>query len=447
MNSFCQKISQTIRREVLFTEQDRLLLAVSGGPDSTALLLALTSLGYNCMAVHCNFHLRGAESDRDEQFVRHLCEQKHIELIVHDFDTKTYAEAHHVSIEMAARELRYAYFEQLLDEYGLAVVAVAHHRDDSVETFLLNLIRGTGLKGLTGMRYRNGRVVRPMLDVSRKDVTDYLKALGQDYVTDSTNLETEFLRNKIRLEILPSLRQINPSIDETVIDTAKHLQEADRVCGNAMAEGMQRVVRQKDSGLVEIGLTALLNEPSPEMLLFSLLYPLGFTPLQIKEILRSCEGQAGKVFESPTHDLLIDRESILVEPHQAQVPFEESTLGPGQSLDWTSGKLVCSLFPAEELKEIPKQPSVAVLDADRLQLPLTVRLAKEGDRFTPFGMKGSKLVSDFLTDLKMSRFEKQKQIVVCSGTDIVWLAGLRPDNRFAVEPNKTRNILRLEFIK
>ena len=221
-----QKVVQYIERHKLFSLDDKILVALSGGADSVALLRLLLSLGYTCEAAHCNFHLRGAESDRDEHFVRQLCLEHRVTLHTVHFNTEQEAKERHISIEMAARELRYAWFEKTREACSAAVIAVAHHQDDSVETLLLNLIRGTGINGLRGIRPRNGHIVRPLLCLDRKEITGYLESIGQSYVTDSTNLQDEYTRNKIRLNLLPMMQEINPSVKESILKTAEHLDDA-----------------------------------------------------------------------------------------------------------------------------------------------------------------------------------------------------------------------------
>ena len=218
-------VQRFIEEKDLFNLQDKVLVALSGGADSVALLRVLLSLGYTCECTHCNFHLRGLESDRDESFVRQLCEEHSISLHVTHFDTSAYAKEHHLSIEMAARELRYEWFEHIRKEIEASVIAVAHHRDDSVETFLLNLMRGAGINGLKGIPVKNGYIVRPLLSISRDVILDYLQAINQGYVTDSTNLEDEYMRNKIRLNILPLMKEVNPSVMETIQETTFRLSE------------------------------------------------------------------------------------------------------------------------------------------------------------------------------------------------------------------------------
>lgn len=437
------KVADFIRRHQLLSFDKLQLVAVSGGADSVALLLILQKLGYRVEAVHCNFHLRGDESNRDEAFVRQLCEDKTIPLHLIHFDTKTYAELHKVSIEMAARELRYRYFEQLRQDVDAETVCVAHHRDDAVETLLMNLLRGTGIHGLTGIRPRNGHVVRPLLGISRHDIEDYLDSIGQSYVTDSTNLVNDVVRNKVRIDVLPLLQTINPRAAENISKTAQRLSEAERVFNCAMESAKKRVCPQ---GVVDashdgsIDIQALLQEPSPEYVLFELLSPLGFSPDSIEQLSANLDAQAGRCFQSESHELLIDRGLILVQK-RAALP---SPLRIPETGTYIYGEQKVRVELVEGV-EVSRAPDIATLDAAQVTFPLTVRPVHDGDRFVPFGMTGSRLVSDFLTDRKISLFEKRRQLVVTDASDtIIWLVGHRTDNRFRIS-DATSTTLRLSF--
>lgn len=419
------------------------LVAVSGGADSVALLLLLRLMNYAVEAVHCNFHLRGEESDRDEQFVRQLCEKNGVKLHLIHFDTKTYAETHQVSLEMAARELRYRYFEQLRQDIGAENVCVAHHRDDAVETLLMNLLRGTGIHGLTGIRPRNGHIVRPMLRVSRQEIEEFLDSIGQPYVTDSTNLFDNVVRNKLRLNVLPLLKDINPKAAENIYKTACRLSEAENVFNTAMESGKTRVCslgipNPEHGGIIDI--TALQQEPSPEYLLFELLSPLGFSPDSIEQIVARLDGSTGREFHSETHELVIDRDRLLVQRRQPLL--QELRIPEPGIYVYSKGKV---RVEQTDNIEISRDATVATLDAARVLFPLTVRPVREGDRFQPYGMTGSRLVSDYLTDLKVSLFDKRRQLVVTDASGvIIWLVGRRTDHRFRIT-DTTSAILRLSF--
>ena len=415
-----KKIAQYIDQEKLFTREDKILVTLSGGADSVALLRLLLAMGYTCEAAHCNFHLRGDESVRDEMFVRELCLQLEVPLHVQHFQTTEEAEKRHISIEMAARELRYAWFEQLRLQQGANVIAVAHHKDDSVETLLLNLIRGTGINGLLGIRPKNGNIVRPLLCLDRKEITEYLQEIGQSYVTDSTNLQDEYTRNKIRLNLLPLMQEINPSVKESLLRTAEHLNDAALLYKKGIEEGIQRVRTAKG---IHIG--TLIHEPAPKTLLFEILYPLGFNATQVEDICRALEGQPGKVFTSGHWRVVKDREYLLIETcQQATQPtltMEEHILTP----DFI----------------IPRDKTVACFDADKLMLPLSLRLWQKGDYFIPFGMKGRRKISDYMTDRKFSLLRKEQQWVLCCGNDIIWLVGERTDNRFRIDENTRKALI------
>lgn len=414
------KVRQYINSKQLFSLNARIVVALSGGSDSVALLRILHALGYDCEAAHCNFHLRGKESDRDEVFVKKLCTKLGIPLHRIDFETKRYADEKKISIEMAARELRYNWFAEIKEKTKADVIAVAHHKDDSVETVLLNLIRGTGLNGLMGIRPKNGNIVRPLLCVSRKEIMDYLQDIGQEYETDSTNLQDEYTRNKIRLNLIPLMQEINPSVKEHIIDTSNYLNNVASIYNRCIEEGKLRVM---DNGNIRI--TALLNELSPEALLFEILYPLGFNSAQTKKIFNALKQQAGKQYISKDGWRVVkDRELLLIDKK------EES----GHS----SIKLIKEEKEYTKDFVISNERNIACLDADKLTGELNLRKFRNGDFFIPFGMKGKKKVSDYLTDRKFSIVQKEQQWVLCCGNKIVWVVGERIDNRFRIDENTKR---------
>ncbi|WP_321426868.1 tRNA lysidine(34) synthetase TilS [uncultured Bacteroides sp.] len=426
---FHLQIAQYIEKEKLFGLKDKVLIALSGGADSVALLRVMVYLGYTCEAAHCNFHLRGEESERDESFVRRLCKKMNVPLHVIHFDTSGYAAQHQVSIEMAARELRYDWFEKLRKEQNADVIAVAHHRDDSVETLLLNLIRGTGINGLTGIHPKNNHVVRPLLTVSREDILAYLKGMEQDYVTDSTNLQDEYTRNKIRLNLLPMMETINPSIKSSLFSTASHLLDASVIYNKVIEEGKERVLTEEG-----ISIEKLLAEPSPRALLFEILYPLGFNSAQADDIFLSLDRQSGRRFFSSSWMVVRDRTHLLIKDVSLQAAETED-----------KPVIKEERFPYTTEFVIPRDKKTACFDADKINNPFTLRKWKAGDKFVPFGMKGKKNVSDYLTDAKFSILEKENMYVLCSGEQIVWLVGERTDNRFRIDKD-TKNVLLLRLI-
>ncbi len=427
------KIERYIKKHKLLKTSDLYLVALSGGADSVALLLLLKEAGYQVHAAHCNFHLRGEESDRDEAFCVELCQGLGVALHRVHFDTREYAEVHQVSIEMAARELRYRWFEQLREDIGAAGICVAHHRDDSVETVILNLVRGTGLRGLTGIQPRNGSILRPLLCVSRAEIEDFLAKRGQKYVTDSTNLETDVLRNKVRLQVLPLLRELNPAVVENIQRMTEHVSEAQAV--------LDAVISQYKNGN-SLELSELDKYCSSEYIAFEWLKNYGFNGSQVRQILDAECG--GMVHSEQGCDALKDRGRLIVEPalppfKPMRIPEEgtyvlkSSTTESGRETTGNETFRVrkCAVY-------ISKKPHIATLDAAKVRFPLTVRRVGEGDWMQPYGMKGRKLLSDLMTDLKMTVFEKRRQLVVVDSQGIVvWAVGLRIADFVAVSDATT----------
>ncbi len=411
------KVKDYIKKHKLLSLSDLYLVALSGGADSVALLLLLDEMGYKVHALHCNFHLRGEESDRDERFCEDLCLKKNIPFHRIHFDTLMYAETHKMSVEMAARELRYRYFEQLRKDIGAEAICVAHHQDDTVETVLLNLVRGTGLRGLTGIQPRNGSILRPLLCVTRTEIEAYLATKQQDYVTDSTNLETDFVRNKIRLQVVPLLRQLNPAVSENIVRTAEHLTEAQKVLD---------AVVDTYKGSNQLDLCALQQVGSAEYIVFEWLKQYGFNGSQVQQVISA---ETGSIFSSPTgYEVLKDRGRLLVEPTimaftPIRIPEEGTYVLPDDR----------RLNVRRSNPFVSKDSHEATLDARQLRFPLTVRRVEEGDWMIPYGMTGRKLLSDLMTDLKMSLFDRRRQLVVVDAQGaVVWAIGLRTDHRCRV---------------
>ncbi len=409
------------------------LVGLSGGADSVALLLGLLDLGHSVEAVHCNFHLRGAESDADEAFVRELCGKLGVRLCCVDFDTTGYARQHKVSIEMAARELRYDYFERLRRERGAESIAVAHHRDDNVETMLLNLLRGSGLRGLCGMRLRNGYIARPMLNVSRTEVERYLQLRRQAYCKDSTNTDTHYRRNKVRHELLPLLRELNPNVEATLEATMQRLVEVEN-----RLTSFSNVLESE-----ELSLSSLENSVSPVSDVYEFLSPHGFSPAQCRMIAQTCSRQVGAMYEAGDILCVRDRSALIVGRKPAELsPCELSALNATYELG-NGLTLVLTTMERQQIETLVQPDNVALLDMDVLQFPLKVRSVAKADRFCPLGMKGTQLVSDFLTNRKRNRLQKMAALCVCDAEGIVWLVGERLDHRARLTPT-TQRILKIE---
>lgn len=421
-----------IQKEKLLSVEATVIVGLSGGMDSMALLDILTLLGYRCVAAHCNFHLRGAESDRDGDFVRRWCKSVDVPLVTIDFDTREYASDRKISIEMAARELRYRWFEMMRVQHQAEAIAVAHHRDDSVETVLMNLIRGTGIKGLSGIAPKNRKVVRPLLSVSREEIARYMVSRDIPYVFDSSNNDDLFLRNALRLHVIPTLEELNPAVKEAIYRTAQHVAQAEKVYNAAMKESMEKVV-QND----RIDVRELRKTPSPQSLLFELLTPMGFGPSTIQDICSSMDAEPGKIFLSRSHRVIKDRDYFLIDQLPDKEATEQSFFIELQTNALTMPlPLTFSILPMPITIERNKRFLYA--DFDQLRFPLTLRKWRQGDWFIPFGMKGRKKLSDYFTDRKFSLKDKEAAWVLLSGEEIVWIVGERPDERYRIREGTLR---------
>ena len=455
MNQIEQKVSKYIHRHHLLKHDGRYIVALSGGADSVALLCILDALGMNISAAHCNFHLRGEESNRDEQFCVDLCQKMGISLSRIHFDTQEYAQLHKVSIEMAARDLRYRYFAQLAKDLEADGICVAHHRDDNVETLLLNLLRGSGIDGLAGIAPQNGNILRPLLCISRQDILQYLKEKGQDYVTDSTNLEDDALRNKIRHHVIPLLQTLNPAASDNIALSAKYVRQAcemlSAMWGSQQHQEGTEEEENPQTDTLYINKVEVMQSPSPEFMLHHQIGSYGFHGDCIDSIIEAMEAQdggVGKVWKSNDHMLAIDRDSLLVTSlHHLEAFQQERSFRIPEEGNYHIGNLQLRIKRYEKAADF--QPSKSAhritLDAEKVNFPLVYRRTETGDRFQPFGMKGSKLVSDYLTDRKRSYLQKLEQHVITHRDgDIIWLVGERTSEKTKIT-EQTQTILEIEI--
>ena len=412
------------------------IVGLSGGADSVALLHILTRLGYPCVAAHCNFHLRNDESDADADFAQQTAEALGLLFRRIDFDTADYAHQNGVSTEMAARTLRYEWFETLRRELGAEAIAVAHHRDDNVETVLLNLIRGTGLSGLCGMRPRNGHIVRPLLSVDRHQIVRWLADRHLPFRTDSSNASDVYRRNFVRLRLLPLMEQLNPSVRDAILRMAGHLTDVEAIYRNAIDSHRAHLIDA--DGRISID---ALRTPAPQAVLFELLTPYGFTSSQCADIARALSGESGRSFVAPggRWHLLKDRLHLILYPAY-EVSADAFTLTLGSELT-APIRLSLEERIVDEAFTISRSPHVATFDADRIALPLTLRRWRAGDSFVPFGMTGRKKLSDYFSDHKFSLLRKAAAWILCDASGrILWIVGHRTDNRFRIT-SKTRRAL------
>jgi len=424
-----------IKENQLFKADARLLLTVSGGIDSIFLVHLCHEMGFKFGIAHCNFQLRGVESDDDEVFVKNLCQQYEVDFHVKRFDTAQFAQQHGLSTQMAARELRYAWFEELRRVNRYDAILTAHHQDDLLETVLLNLTRGTGLAGLHGILPKNGFLVRPLLFATRQDIENYVAENQLGWREDSSNATNDYLRNRLRHEVVPILRAINPKISAGVAELAERIVATEKIVAESMDKVAKRIIQKKVDALwIDFAALALL--PSPLERLSYWLASYGFHYRQTKEIWRNKDKQkqVGKQFMSATHTLIIDRAHWIVSPTETKQLIKhliETNEGKrtyaGGDLEWHW------LQDSGYNKKNPSNPESIYLDADLLTFPLVLRSWQAGDWFCPLGMNGKrKKISDFLVDQKVPRHLKNQVYVLESAHKIVWLIGFRADERFKI---------------
>lgn len=432
-----------VNEQRLFSKNDRILLALSGGVDSVVLATLLLELGYTFSAAHCNFHLRAEESNRDAGFVIKWAECNGVELFVQDFDTYGYMQEKGISLEMAARELRYSWFENIMQENQFDYLLTAHHADDSAETFFINLLRGTGIAGLHGILPKNGNIVRPLLFATRKSILDYAESRNIQFVEDSTNSETKFLRNKIRHCVIPVLKEISPDFDSIIRKNIERLRDTETIFRSAIEKVQDEIIiREKEN--IKISIAELQRLHPIGIYLYEILSDYGFNESVVNNVSMVLDAESGKRFYSKTHCLLKDREYLLIYP----IDKDEKETNYSIDVEITS---IIEPFKAkiEVLKElnfisVPKKANVAMLDMDLLNFPLELRHWKQGDSFVPFGMKKKKKLSDFFTANKYSLLDKERQWLLCSGNEIVWVVGKRIDDRFKIS-NSTKSVLKIEI--
>lgn len=414
----------------------KILVAISGGVDSVVLAHLCRESRMSLSLAHCNFHLRGIESDEDEAFVKKLADKLQTEIFIEHFDTENYARENNLSIQMAARELRYKWFEEVRSAFHFDYILTAHHANDSLETFMINLVRGTGLEGLTGIPERNGFILRPLLPFSRNSIEEHAIHNQLEWREDSTNTSTKYLRNKIRKEIVPVMEQLNPHLLDSFLKTQDHLKQSSDLVEDYVSALFPKIAKEYKYGY-SFNIKLLKTLPHLKAVLYELFKTFGFT--EWDDIYQLLDTQSGKMVFSKTHRLIKDRENILLTTLPSEEDFEYEILEEEEVVMLPVGTF--HLEPAEAVSEASSH--TIYIDKNTIQFPLTVRKWGEGDYFYPFGMKGKKKISKFFKDIKLSVPEKENCLLLCSQGDIVWVIGHRADARFSVTEN-TAEIIKIK---
>ena len=413
----------------------KLLIACSGGLDSVVLTHLMKTAGFEIALAHCNFSLRGKESDGDEMFVIGLAKQMHISVFAETFDTHKFAEKHKVSTQMAARTLRYNWFDEVLKDFKFDYLLTAHHLDDDLETFFINLSRGTGLNGLTGIPVKNNKTIRPILDFSREEIMEYAEKNKLKWREDSTNQKTDYLRNKLRLEVLPQFKKTNESLLKNFQKTQKNLLSSQALVEDYMAL-IYKLAVSEAADSYKINIQKLKELPHTNDLLYELLNGFGFTEWQ--DISHLLDAQTGKQIFSKTHQLLKNREELIL----SEIDFDKMNQEFLVSEEGITSPIHLKIEPSKYIGEIEK--NLIYASAEKLQFPLKLRKWKSGDSFQPFGMKGKKKLSKFFKDEKIPLTEKDKIWLLLSDDKIMWVIGYRMDDRFKVTEN-TKKVLQISF--
>lgn len=431
------KFQKQLSENLPFLREKKLLLAISGGIDSVVLAYLLQQLDYDISLAHCNFKLRGIESDGDEEFIRDFASKNELELFVTSFDTESFAKDNKFSIQVAARQLRYIWFHQLLEENSLDYIVTAHHLDDNLETFLINFTRGTGLEGLTGIPVQNDKIVRPLLQFSREEILKFASENKIEWREDSSNSSDKYLRNKLRHDVVPILKSLNPSFLNSFQDTLKHLEQSKSLAEDASVLVYKQVVTEKNVQKF-FRLFDLKRLPNFEAYLFQWLQPFGFTAW--KDISNLTEAQSGKFILSEKFRLLKDRDFLILE----EIPKEDSTV---YEIEADAEISIPIKLKTETVSEAEKRtnPTEIYVDKETLKFPLHIRKWREGDYFCPAGIDGKKKVSKYFKDEKMSLSDKENTWLLLSENEIVWVIGKRQDRRFYTE-NTTTSVLKIALL-
>lgn len=437
-----KKFEKYYQKNELFAKTDNILLTVSGGRDSVVMVNLFHQSKLNFGIAHCNFKLRGKEADKDKQFVKNLAEKLNVPFYTVSFNTHEFASENKISTQMAARELRYHWFEEIRTKNNYQFIATAHHKNDVAETLLINLTKGTGLSGLHGISSKNGNIVRPLLCFNRNEIDDFVESNKIKFREDKSNAETKYVRNKIRHKIIPELEKINPSFIETIFNETQQFAELEQLIETKINEDRKKCFSVNVYN-IEIDIPKLLKLKPLKTYLFYFLKPYGFNADDAIDIMNSLDKQSGKKFMSKTHQLIKDRNKLIISASK-DVEYKEFVINKLEDFSSLPFYLKAKMVSKKVLKSINKDKNFAYLDADKVKFPLTIRKWKMGDKFKPFGMKGVKKLSDFFVDEKLSLLEKENIWLLTSNNKIIWVVGYRIDDDYKLS-SKTKNALFLTY--
>ena len=436
-----QAFIQYIEQETLFTAQEKILLAVSGGLDSVVMAHLFHQAGFNFGIAHCNFQLRGTDADEDAIFVQQLAQRLGVPFFLEQFDTLAISQTKQQSIQLVARELRYGWLENTRQQFGFQYIATAHHQLDQVETVLLNLVKGCGIRGLHGIPLKRGLIIRPMLFSTKAEILAYAKDQDIQYREDASNAETKYDRNLVRLKVIPALQKLNPSLEKTFHENIQRFIEIEKIYQNYMTQWRSEHFK-KEHDLYIIDMNALRNVEAANTILYECLRPFGFNSDQCRQILKSVgQSNTGRRFNSISHEALLDRGRLLIREKTKKEQASKNRIwieSGNQDFEHPSIQLEFKTHH-QKPSEIPRNQAEAWLDLEKLSFPLVLRKWEPGDKFAPLGMPGQhRKLQDFFSDLKLSQFEKEEIWLLESEGNILWIVGLRIADWAKITPQTTK---------
>lgn len=437
-----QKVSDYIQAHGLCQPDSKILVAVSGGIDSVVLCEVLHQLKYEFAVAHCNFGLRAEDAEADQLFVKKLAKKYNVPSFTENFNTRAFAEQEKLSIQMAARTLRYEWFERVRQQEGYDFIATAHHSNDLTETILLHLTKGTGIAGLHGIPPKNGHIIRPMLSITKDDIYEYVTERKLIWREDTSNETTKYQRNKIRHEVIPVLKEINPNLEETMQHTAERVSHAESIVSAYIENLREQSIKEAENAWY-VSLKPLQNATGLPVVLHELLRPFNFSYSVVLELVEALDGLSGKQFDSPTHTLVKDRDQLVITPRNLS-SFGSILIQEGDTQVQAGDVYFSIKYVDADKYKLNTKPYVAALDADQLRFPLKLRAWQEGDWFVPLGMNGKKKISDFLIDKKIPANLKDRILLLISDQSVAWVVNQRLDNRFKVT-EKTQRVVEISL--
>jgi tRNA(Ile)-lysidine synthase len=434
-----EKLQQHLNYKFSFLKEKKLLIAISGGVDSVVLTHLFHQLNFDISLAHCNFNLRGTESDKDEFLVKELGEKLNLKTFTKSFETENFASENQLSTQVAARNLRYNWFQEISIKHQFDFVLTAHQADDNLETFLINLTRGTGLEGLTGIPELNNNILRPLLVFSRDEIENFATKNNIDWREDKSNASNKYVRNKIRNQVVPILKEINPTLLDSFQKTSDYLKESQQIIDASISDFKKKVLKETENSNLKIDISKIQEANNPKAYLYQLLKEFGFT--EWKDVTNLLTAQSGKEVHSRTHRLLKDRGFLIISKKE-EIKSNNNFLISENTLEIRSP---IHLKIAAVSKMEKENKSTIYLDKNSITFPLTLRKWKYGDFFYPKGMQGKKKISKFFKDEKFSLIDKENTWLLCSENNIIWVIGKRQDNRFFAN-EKTKSILKIELL-